>query len=725
MRQVWYDSRKGRVVLDEVPEPALMPRSVRVRTSASAISPGTERNIIELGEKSLVGKAVARPDLVEKVIRTVRTRGWAETWKAARSRLEAPRELGYSAAGVVGEVAEGIEEHHVGERVAIAGAGYATHAEVSVVPRNLVARVPDEVDLQEAAFTTIAAVALQGVRLTEPKLGDRFAVVGLGLVGLLAAQILRAHGCRVIGFDVDRDRVDLGMEYGMDRGGALENSDPEQIAEDFTHGTGVDGTIIAAATESSAPVRLAGRLTRSKGRVSVVGDVGMEIPRQIYYEKELSVVVSRSYGPGRYDPSYEEGGIDYPVDHVRWTEQRNMEAVLDLMAQDKLDVEGLTTHRFPFERALDAYDLIQDEEGESHLGVLLEYELDREPPGRIRIQTGGAARTLESLGIGFVGAGSYATTHLLPHLGNQDQVRLIGLVSGSGASARASAEKFGFSYCASTVEELIADEEIDALFIATRHATHAELVVRALRAGKHVFVEKPLAVSEEELDEIREAYREANGEAATGLMVGLNRRFAPLVLQLRDHFAEAPVHHMVYRVNSGHIPTSSWMHRPEQGGGMLIGEMCHFVDLMIYLSGQIPTDVTVQSAQVGREDVSDHDNLSLTARFDGGAVGTLCYNTVGTEAAGKERFEVYGGGRVGWLDDFRSLELASGGDTSRTKKWSQDKGRERQIVETVEAFREDGRAPIPFHELDLGMRTIFAARRSLSTGSPETLEAET
>lgn len=717
MRQVWQDPDTGDLELDDVPRPQAFPGAAVVATAASVISPGTETSMLAFGESSLLEKALSRPDLVKKVTRKARQEGWLNAWQAARSRLDRPRPLGYSAAGVVEEMAEDIDSVQVGDRVAMAGAGYANHAELNVVPRNLVAHVPDGVALEEAAYTTIASVALQGVRLAEPEIGDRFAVVGLGLVGLLTAQLLEANGCRVIGFDLDPERVGIGLDGSLDRGVVLADDDPDKATELFTRGRGVDGTIVTAATESSKPVRLAGRITRSKGRVSVVGDVGMEIPRQTYYEKELSVVVSRSYGPGRYDPSYEEGGIDYPIDYVRWTEQRNMEAVLDLMAQGKLDVGRLTTHRFPFDRVLEAYDLIQDEDGESHLGVLLEYDSNREAPERIRIRPAETARALDSLGVGFVGAGTYATTHLLPHLRDHDDVRLIGLVSGSGANARASAEKFGFSYCASTVDELLTDDRIDALFIATRHATHADLVIKGLGAGKHVFVEKPLAVSEDQLDEIREAFRNANDERATGLMVGLNRRFAPLLSELREHFADVPVHQMLYRVNSGHVPTSSWMHQPEQGGGMLIGEMCHFVDLMMHLAGDVPTEVTARAARVGRDDVSDNDNLSITMSFEGGAIGTLCYNTVGDKAAGKERCEVYGGGRVGRLDDFRTLELTENGKTSRSKKWSQDKGRKRQIKETVEAFRMDGQAPIPFHELELGMQAIFVARRSLSIGS--------
>lgn len=713
----------GELELREVPRPQQFPGSVTVSTVASAVSPGTERTMIEMGRKSLLAKARARPDLVKKVIRKGKQEGWLNALHAARSRLERPRPLGYSAAGVVEAVGQDVQGMKPGDRVAVAGAGYANHADVNVVPKNLVAAVPDPVSLEDAAYTTIAAIALQGVRLASPEIGERVMVLGLGLVGLIGVQLLRAAGCRVVGVDLVADRVDLGCRLGMDEGVVLGDGDLETTVDQFTRGAGADAVLITAGTESSEPVRLAGELARSKGRIVVVGNVGMDIPRRPYYEKELSVIVSRSYGPGRYDPSYEEGGMDYPFDYVRWTEQRNLTAVLDLMAQGKLDVEALTTHRFPFGRALEAYELIEGgEEGqEAHLGVLLEYEERdaRAEPAVIRLQPATAPVEKKNfLGVSFVGAGQYAATHLLPVLSDQPKARLVGLLSGSGPNARQKAEKFGFKYCTSDFDALVSDADTDAVFIATRHSMHADQVIEVLRAGKHVFVEKPLAVSPAQLRRVREAYEDAQEHHPVALMVGLNRRFAPLVEKL-SRAADGPgPAHMLYRVNAGHIPASSWLHRPEEGGGMLVGEMCHFVDLMMHVSGERPVRVTTTPVRTGREDVGDEDNLSMTVDFSSGSVGTLVYTTLGSKSLSKERFEVYRNGDVGWLEDFKRLEIVRAGKTDRTRKWSQDKGRSKLITATVDGFRLNGEAPVTPDELFLSMRTIFAARESLSTEKP-------
>lgn len=724
MRQIVQEPGSGELSLQDVPSPQMMPGGVAVRTVASAISAGTERSMIEMGRKSLLGKAKARPDLVRKVLRKGKQEGWLNALQTARSRLERPRPLGYSAAGIVTEVGEDVRDLSVGDRVAVGGAGYANHAEVNVVPRNLAVSVPEAVELSEAAYTTIGAIALQGVRLAQPELADRFVVIGLGLVGLIAMQALRGAGCRVAGVDLDEDRVDLGRRLGLDLGIVLGRDDVSSAVAEFTNGRGADGVVVAAATQSNQPVETAGEVARSKGRVVVVGNVKIDLPRQTYYEKELEVTVSRSYGPGRYDPSYEEGGVDYPVDYVRWTEQRNMEAVLDLIARDAIDVEALTTHRFPFDRALEAYEVIEAEDS-SHVGIILEYDRDEPDAGgeRIRLRPEAEAVATDVLGVAFVGAGKYATAHLLPHLADRPDVRLLGLLSGSGPNARKQAEKFGFGYCASEYDALLADDDIDAVFIATRHSTHAELAIRGLKVGKHVFVEKPLAVDASGLDDVREAFEAANAERPTGLMVGLNRRFAPLVEELRGAVTSDGIRQMMYRINAGPIPVSSWLHRPDQGGGMLIGEMCHFVDLMMYLSDECPVEVLAVAPSLDREDVGDEDNVSLTVRFDGGSIGTLFYSTLGSKAVSKERLEVYGGGAAAWLDDFRTLTIARGSDSDRSRKWNQDKGRSRQIAEVVEGFRIRGRAPVPPEDLFSGMEAIFAARRSLQTRAPVRIPA--
>ncbi|WP_457653571.1 bi-domain-containing oxidoreductase [Rhodocaloribacter sp.] len=717
MQQILQNIKSGETRLETVPPPALLPGTVRVRTAASLISAGTEKMLIDLAQKSLVGKARARPDLVKQVWQKVQKEGLLNTFRNVMAKMERPMPLGYSAAGVVEAVGAGVTGLQVGDRVAVAGAGYANHAEVNVVPKNLVARMPDGVAFEEAAYATVASIALQGVRLARPELGDYTVVLGLGLIGLITVQLLKANGCRVLGIDLDPEKVRLGRELGMDEGIAGSPQEVVRAVERLTRGHGVDHTLVTAATDSNGPIELAGEITRRKGQVVVVGAVGMNIPRNVYYHKELSLQVSMSYGPGRYDPSYEEGGIDYPYDYVRWTEQRNMEAVLALMAERKLDVKRLTSHRFPIDRALEAYDLIQKRR-EPYVGIVLAYDVEKPQPPIVRIRPAEAHTPKERLGVGFVGAGNYAALHLLPHLQKDDHVRLQGLVTATGMNARQKADKFGFDYCATDLQALLDDEAVDAVFIATRHSTHADFTVRALAAGKHVFVEKPMVVSEEQLEAVREAYEAASAKRPVGLMVGLNRRFAPMTAALREAFPDGTPKQMIYRVNSGPIPTSTWLHEADEGGGMLVGEMCHFIDLMQYVAGERPVRVYAQALMLNRDDLADHDNVVITVTFDGGSVGTLAYGTVGDKAAPKERLEVYGGGTVAVLDDFRRLEITRGGKRTQKKAMNQDKGQARQLAETVNAFRTRGAAPIPFDELVSGMQAVFAARQSLASGAP-------
>ncbi len=717
MQQILQNIKSGETRLETVPPPALLSGTVRVRTAASLISAGTEKMLIDLAQKSLVGKAQARPDLVRQVLQKVKKEGLLNTFRNVMSKMEKPMPLGYSAAGIVEAVGAEVTGFKAGDRVAVAGAGYANHAEINVAPKNLMALIPDGVSFEEASYTTVASIALQGVRLARPELGDNVVVVGLGLIGLITVQLLRANGCRVLGLDLDPKKVALGLELGMDAGVDSSQEDPVGAVERFTRGRGADHTLITAATKSNGPIELAGEITRRKGQVVAVGAVGMSIPRDVYYKKELEVKISMSYGPGRYDPSYEEGGIDYPYDYVRWTEQRNMEAVLDLMSRGCLDVKPLTTHRFPIDRALEAYELIREGK-EPYVGIVLTYDVDRPQSPVVRIRPAEAHTPKDRLGVGFVGAGNYAALHLLPHLQKDNHVRLQGLITATGLNAKQKADKFGFAYCATDLQAVLDDEAVDAVFIATRHGAHADFTVRALEAGKHVFVEKPMVVSEEQLDAVREAYEAASAQQPVGLMVGLNRRFAPMTAALREALPDGTPKQMIYRVNSGPIPTSTWLHEADEGGGMLVGEMCHFIDLMQYVAGERPVRVYAQALTLNRDDLADHDNVVITVTFDGGSVGTLAYSTVGDKAAPKERLEVYGGGAVAALDDFRRLEITRGGKQTRKKAMNQDKGQARQLAETVNAFRTRGAAPIPFDELVNGMQAVFAARQSLASGAP-------
>jgi predicted dehydrogenase/threonine dehydrogenase-like Zn-dependent dehydrogenase len=715
MLQVVQSVRSGNLELLEVPAPALLPGGVIVRTAASIISPGTEKMVMELAKKTLIGKARERPDLVRQVITKVRTHGVVTTFQNVVAKMDKPLPLGYSAAGVIEAVSPEVLDLKVGDRVAIAGAGYASHAEINFVPRNLAAVIPDSVSFEEAAYSTVAAIAMQGVRLARPELSEVVVVSGLGLIGLIAVQMLKASGCRVLGIDFNKDKVDAGLRLGMDEGVVLPDDDAHRAVDRFTRGRGADLTLITAATTSNQPIELAGEITRRKGRIVVVGAVGLNIPRDIYYRKELEVKVSMSYGPGRYDRSYEEGGLDYPYDYVRWTEGRNIESVLDLVSSGRVNVRSLTTHRFPLEKAPDAYQVIE-KGSESYIGILLDYDLNKPQQKTIPVGPEIQTKQLDRLGIGFVGAGNYSTVHLLPHLKKHANVQLLGLVSATGLNAKLKAEKFGFAYCTTEIKPMLDDPAINALFIGTRHSTHADFTIAALDAGKHVFVEKPMVVSEEQLEAVIDAYDRANAKQPTGLMVGLNRRFAPMVNSLKGNFAPEDRLQMIYRVNSGAVPTSTWLHEPDEGGGMLIGEMSHFVDLMQFICGERPTRVFASALSLSSQKFADQDNLSIVISFDGGSVGTLCYNTVGNGKVGKERLEVYGGGGVAILDDFHALETVKADKSTRTKSANQDKGQQREVHDTIEGFRNGGTAPIPFAELVATMRVIFAARRSATSG---------
>ncbi|HYE15335.1 MAG TPA: bi-domain-containing oxidoreductase, partial [Pyrinomonadaceae bacterium] len=570
MKQILQNRRTGAVEVADVPAPALRRGRVLVRAAASLISAGTERAAVGDNRKGLLGRAVAQPELVRKAVARAREEGLMSAVEAVRSKLEESVALGYSAAGVVVGVGEGVEGFRAGDRVACAGLGYASHAEVLSVPKNLCARVPEGVELSEAAYATLGAIALQGVRLAAPTLGESVVVVGLGLLGQLATQLLTANGCRVFGVDPDAGRVALARSLGADDGCAPDEGAARKIL-DWSRGRGADAVLITAATESSQPVVLAGEVSRLKGRVVVVGQVGMEVPRDLYFRRELSLQVSMSYGPGRYDPEYEERGHDYPVAYVRWTEGRNIEAFLDLLAAGRVNVSRLTTHRFPVEEGAQAYRLITGEAGEPYLGVLLEYDAERElgrrfslkPRAAESVDERAAASKAAAVRIGLVGAGGYATAMLLPQF-KAAGAELVSIATASGVSALNVGRRFGFESCASTAEEVIEDPSVNLVVVATRHDSHARLARLALEAGKSVFVEKPLALSEEELEGVLGAARRSAGR----LMVGFNRRFSPLAVKAKEFFEGRrwPLS-IVYRVNTGRVPREHWSQNPVEGGG--------------------------------------------------------------------------------------------------------------------------------------------------------------
>jgi predicted dehydrogenase/threonine dehydrogenase-like Zn-dependent dehydrogenase len=720
MKQVLQNMKNGQMDLQQVPPPTVRSRGVLVCTQASVISAGTERMVVELAKKSLLEKARERPDLVKRVFDKFIKEGFASTYKTVSNKLSESIQLGYSAAGIVVESGSECVDFKPGDRVAMAGAGYANHAEYNYVPRNLVAKIPDGVSFEQAGYTTIASIAMQGVRLGEPTIGDTVVVLGLGLIGLIAVQLLSAAGCRVVGVDLDERKIAKAKELGADAAFGLAGA--EDAIRAYTNGHGCDLVVITAATKSNGPIELAGAIARRRGRVVVVGAVGMGVPRDPYYKKELDLKISMSYGPGRYDSFYEEEGNDYPFEFVRWTENRNMQSVLGLMQQGKLRVEDLTTHRFDFDKALDAYALLQTKS--DYLGIVLDYQTlaTAKPAKRIEFGPPISAPALDKLGVGFVGAGGYASVHLLPHVQNSKLTRLRGIACATGGSARSKAVKFGFDYCTTDFNELINDKTIDTVFIATRHDTHCSFTTQALQAGKSVFVEKPLAMNRSELATIVAAYQEANQKAPVGLMVGTNRRFSKMVQAIKE-FIPAGVLQMHYRINPGPLPKDAWFQDSRHGGGMLVSEMCHFVDVLRFLAGSSITRVFASNNRVGDPQVNDYDNLVMVLQFENGSLGTVSYNTIGAKDLPKEFLQVFGSGKAAILTDFRNLELVGAGGRKLSAS-DQDKGQPNQVASTIDAFKARKRDVIPADEMFEVMSAIFCVQESLATGKTVDLSSQ-
>ena len=707
MKQVLQNMRDGKTTVTEVPVPTPHTGQALVKVAASLVSAGTERMLVEFGEKSLLGKARSRPDLVHQVVDKMKREGALPTLQAAFNRLDQPMALGYSSAGTIVALGDGMEGFKVGQRVACAGGGYAVHAEYDLVPRLLLTPLPESMDFESAAFTTLGAIALHGFRLADPQIGENVAVIGLGLLGLLAGQIAAAAGCLVFGIDTNPQRVALAASLGLS---ACLRDQAVDSAQAFTLNRGFDVVLICADTPSNDPVELAALIARDRARIVATGAVGLTFPRKIYYEKELSFVNSRSYGPGRYDASYEENGRDYPVGYVRWTEARNFQAVVDLMAGGKLKVAPLITHRFPIEKAAAAYEVITGKKKQVFLGVLLTYPLDTSPGSRvIRFNVQPSKREgLVTLGV--LGAGLFANATLLPAIRKIPGIQLAGIASAGGLHAQHSARKFGFAYAASSDDEILTDPNINTVAILTRHDMHAALVLKALQAGKHVFVEKPLAITPESLEEIVQALSSANSL----LLAGFNRRFAPLAVELSKFLADRrePLH-MHYRVNAGCIPLNHWVHDPAQGGGRIIGEGCHFVDFLAFLAGAAP--LSVSASALPDNGKYHQDNVSMTFTFPDGSLGVVDYLSNGDKSFPKERLEVFCGGRVAVLDDFRSLELVHAGQRRLVKK-AQDKGWYGEWVAFSKAIREGGEPPIPYEQLVGVTKATFAVMESLRAG---------
>ena len=704
MRALLEDMKSGQVAVYDVPAPDLQEGGILVRTAFSAISSGTEKASVEAGRKSLLGKALARPDLVKQVIEYARSNGLAAAGQKVQARLETLTALGYSCSGLVLEAsAAGFQP---GDRVACAGSGYASHCEVNFVPANLAVLVPGNVGLEAACLTTIGAIAVQGVRQANVTFGETVAVIGAGLVGVLAMQVLRAAGCRVIAIDVSRNRAAQATALGAHLG--LSTADPglEGAVASFSR-YGVDAALITAATRSAEPLELAAKLLRDRGRISVIGDVGMGVSRANMYRKEISLAMSRSYGPGRYDPRYEEGGQDYPIGFVRWTEKRNMEAFLDLLSTGALHIEPLLVHHFPVEEGGKAYAAV---EAGAYTGIIDYHAAGDFPPSLPAhiLQP----RPKDKVRVGCIGAGGFARGIIFPHLRSSAGVLLESVATSTGAAAASARICFGFKL-AESPSELLDNPNLDAVFVITRHNSHAAYVKSALDRGKSIFVEKPLAVNRRQLEMVRTAYAQALAEnRAPFLMVGFNRRFSPLTEKLKNFFARRAEPMLVHiRCNAGFIPRDNWIQDAENGG-RIIGELCHFVDWARAVVGC--SMQTVTAAALPDAERYSRDNLTVSIGFEDGSVANLLYLANGDSAVGKEYFEVFCAGGIARIDDFKTLSLSRNGKTE-TVKAARDKGHHREMELTIQAMKQGEQAPISFEELIEVTEVTFAVEDAIRT----------
>lgn len=707
MKQILQNYNSGDLELNEVPVPSVKPIGVLVRNHHSLVSAGTEKAMIKLAKKSLAGKARERPDLVKEVINKAKNDGLMATYQAVMTRLDEPNPLGYSCAGEVTEVGREVEDFSTGDLVACGGAGYASHAEVVNVPGNLTVQVPDDVTTKEASFVTLGAIALQGIRRAELTPGERVGVIGLGLIGQLTVQILKAYGFPVIGLDIDEKQVQRVQKLGLNESGTIGQDKVESLARNFSNGKGIDAVIITAATETNQPVELAGKLCRERGRVSAVGLVGTEVPRDIYYDKELDFNISRSYGPGRYDKTYEEKGLSYPIGQVRWTERRNMKEFLRLVQEDKVNLDPLITHEFKFENALDAYDLIlENPNGEYYSGIVLEYDTDKKHSSKILLEQKAKGKIKgDTVNVGLIGAGNFAKSKIIPNLEKINEAELKALATATGKTAKDVGGKHGFEYCTTEYSEIIEDPDVDLVVIATRHNLHAEMTAEALSKDKNVHVEKPLALNQEELKDVTDAEQNSDGR----LMVGFNRRFAPQVQEVKDKLEDSNTPLMInYRVNAGYIEPDHWIHDPEEGGGRIIGEVCHFVDLIQFLVNAQPEKIYASRVPPQGEILPD-DNVSVNIDFADGSRGAILYTALGDKSLPKEYIEIFGDRKAESINNFKTGTLSL----------KQDKGHFGEFVAFVDSILNGEPSPISIKELALSTFSTFKILDSIRSGKPQ------
>ena len=709
MKQLIQSFKTGELGLFEVPAPVCQENGALVQTTLSLVSAGTEKMLVDFAKKSLLAKAKDRPDLVKQVIGKMKKEGVKNTLEKVFTKLDSPIPLGYSSAGRVIEVGSNMSGLNIGDRVACGGAGYANHSEINYVPKNLMVKIPDGVDDVDASFVTVGAIALQGVRQTEPKLGERVAVMGLGLLGQLTVQLLKANGCKVIGSDVDPDKIALAKKLGADdtcHAGELITK-----ASEFSNGYGVDAVIIAASTMSNQPVIDAAEISRMRGRVVFLGMVGMDIPRNEYYKKEIDLRLSMAYGPGRYDPEYEEKGNDYPFDLVRWTEQRNFEAFLGLIDEGKITPKEILTHEFDFDNAMDAYDLLEGKVKEKYLGIVLKYKSDIKLDEHKIVKRTTKAVSSEKINVGLIGAGNFTKSVILPNMQKVGGYDLVGLCTATGVSAQGTGKKYDFKYITTDSSEIYKNSEINSVFITTQHDKHASAVIDSIKSGKHCFVEKPLCIYEEELEAIKDAYT-----GNTIVQVGFNRRFSPMIESMKKSIrGQVSVN---YRVNAGIIPKDVWIQDRTIGGGRIIGEVCHFIDTCSYLIGSDVVNVFATTVTKDDKSIPDEDNVNIILNYANGSTATIGYYAYGDTTMPKEYIEVFGNGVSMSMTDFRELKIYCGAKTKKTKSANQDKG----FVNEFKAFKDavkSGESAISFDSIYNTTKTTFKILESIRTGNVE------
>lgn len=716
MRQVVLDYSTGKIKLIEAPIPILKANNLLVKNAYSAMSIGTETNMIRFARMNIVRKALERPDLLREVLKFAKSEGYLEAYRQAKARLATYFPLGYSSAGIVEEIGDNVREFRKGDKVACAGSEIATHSEIISVPKNMCVHVPPGVDLEEAAFAGLGAIVINTARLANASIGETIAVIGTGLLGLLTVQVLKTMGCSVLAVDINAKKLELAQKLGADEIALVRKNNYDTVysaARSLSGGHGVDCTIIFASTKSQKPLLIAAEITREKGRVLAPGLVGLRIPREEFYKKELSFIIPRAFGPGSYDENYIYKGIDYPLPYVRWTVRRNMETFLKLVKEGKVKVKPLITHKFSIDEAEKVYEDLVNRKLRGVIGILFTYPQAVETTKTIVLRYPITKKRKKTIGIGLIGAGQFARGTILPILHKIRDIELLGVATASSHTGRYVAEKFGFEYHTTDYRKILNDDRIDAVFILTRHSTHARFVIEALESGKNIFVEKPLAVTLDELKKIIEAYN----KNPRIVMVGFNRRFAPFSIKAKEFIKEGGNDPLIIniRVNTGYIPKEHWVHDPKEGG-RIIGEVCHFVDLAYFFAESDPIRIYTENITETKTYLPD-DNVSILIKFQNGSIATINYVSSGDKAFSRERVEIFGNNSVAVIENFKKLILSREGHKKTYRKFSLDRGHKNEIQSFIRSIKE-GRPEVPFEEYIVSSYTTIKILESLKRKTP-------